>query len=118
MQLKTNVLYSREVLEKRIAELGQEIKQTYPADNKPIICLCVLRGAVMFYADLMKAIDDERVVFDFITLSSYDYTTTTGKVKLVQDLRCDVKDAHVLIVEDIIDSGYTLQYLKKYFAGK
>lgn len=118
MQLKTNVLYSREVLEKRIAELGQEIKQTYPADNKPIICLCVLRGAVMFYADLMKSIDDERVVFDFITLSSYDYTTTTGKVKLVQDLRCDVKDAHVLIVEDIIDSGYTLQYLKKYFAGK
>ncbi len=118
MELKTNVLYSRERLEKRIAELGNEIVAAYPHDDKPIICLCVLRGAVMFYSDLMKSIKDERVVFDFITLSSYESTGTTGKVKLVQDLRSDVKGAHVLIVEDIVDSGYTLQYLKSYFADK
>lgn len=118
MQLKTNVLYSKEAIDKRIGELGKEIISTYPSDGKPIVCLCVLRGAVLFFSDLMKKINDERVVFDFITLSSYEATSTTGRVKLVQDLRSDVTDAHVLIVEDIIDSGYTLQYLKEYFKSK
>lgn len=118
MQLKTNVLYSKETLDERIGELGKEIIASYPSDDKPIICLCVLRGAVMFFADLMKKMDDQRIVFDFITLSSYESTSTTGNVKLVQDLRSDVKDAHVLIIEDIIDSGYTLKYLKEYFGAK
>ena len=72
----------------------------------------------MFFADLMKKMDDQRIVFDFITLSSYESTSTTGNVKLVQDLRSDVTDAHVLIIEDIIDSGYTLKYLKEYFSAK
>ena len=118
MKLKTNVLYSAKMIEDRVSSLAQQIQQSYPKDEKPIICLCVLRGAVLFFADLMKKMDDERIRFDFITLSSYESTSTTGNIKLVQDLRSDVKDAHVLIVEDIIDSGYTLRYLKDYFADK
>ena len=118
MQLKTNVLYSAKMIEDRVSSLAQQIQQSYPKDEKPIICLCVLRGAVLFFADLMKKMDDKRIRFDFITLSSYESTSTTGNIKLVQDLRSDVKDAHVLIVEDIIDSGYTLRYLKDYFADK
>ena len=118
MQLKTNVLYSAKMIEDRVSSLAQQIQQSYPKDEKPIICLCVLRGAVLFFADLMKKMDDERIRFDFITLSSYESTSTTGNIKLVQDLRSDVKDAHVLIVEDIIDSGYPLRYLKDYFADK
>ncbi len=118
MQLKTNVLYSRQMLDERIGALAEQIEASYPKDDKKIICLCVLRGAVLFFADLMKKMNDERIVFDFITLSSYESTSTTGKIKLVQDLRSDVKGAHVLIVEDIIDSGYTLKYLKEYFADK
>lgn len=96
MQLKTNVLYSAKMIEDRVSSLAQQIQQSYPKDEKPIICLCVLRGAVLFFADLMKKMDDERIRFDFITLSSYESTSTTGNIKLVQDLRSDVKDAHVL----------------------
>ena len=54
MQLKTNVLYSAKMIEDRVSSLAQQIQQSYPNDEKPIICLCVLRGAVLFFADLMK----------------------------------------------------------------
>ena len=60
---KCNLVYSPEVLEKRIAELGAEITASY-TDDKPIVCVCVLRGAVMFYVDLMKHIDTDKVVYD------------------------------------------------------
>lgn len=118
MQLKTNVLFSRQTIAERVAELGKEIMEFYKNDDKPIICVCVLRGAVMFFADLMKELPGDRISFDFITLSSYEATGTTGNVRLIQDIRSSVDGAHVLIVEDIVDSGYTLSFLKQYFADK
>jgi hypoxanthine phosphoribosyltransferase len=118
-------LYTENEIRARVNELGIRINADMNDDGKPIVCVCVLRGAIMFYTDLMKAIDNENVVYDFITLQSYesalmtsDSMVTTGKVRLVQDLRTDVSGKHVLIVEDIVDSGYTVAYLKRYFEDK
>jgi len=119
MELNTKVLYSRETIEARVKELAAEILASYPKDDVPIVCVCVLRGAVIFFSDLMKNFEDDRVVLDFVTLSSYDNAMyTSGKVKLIHDLRANVEGKHVLVVEDIIDSGYTLDYLYKYFQSK
>ena len=108
MGLNKNVLYTEEVIRARVRELGKEIAKNYD-DDKPIVCVCVLRGAVMFYTDLMKEIKSDNVVYDFVTLSSYENAlvagsmTTTGKIKLIQDLRENVEGKHVLVVEDIVD---------------
>ena len=117
---KCNELFSENQIRAKVNELGVKIKAEFN-DGKPIVCVCVLRGAVMFFADLMKAIDSEQVVYDFITLQSYETAMvqsesmqTTGKVRLVQDLRTDVSDKHVLVVEDIVDSGKTLSHLVRY----
>jgi hypoxanthine phosphoribosyltransferase len=116
---KSNVLFSEAVIRERVNELGRKINAEYN-DDKQIVCVCVLRGAVMFYTDLMKAIDNENVVYDFITLQSYESAmvegpaktmTTTGRVRLVQDLRFNVEGKHVLVVEDIVDTGHTMQKL-------
>ena len=122
---KCNVLYTENEIRAKVNELGLKINADMNDDGKPIVCVCVLRGAVMFFTDLMKAIDNENVVYDFITLQSYESAlmtsesmVTTGKVRLVQDLRTDVSGKHVLVVEDIVDSGHTVAYLKQYFEGK
>ena len=122
---KSNILFSEEQIRKRVKEIGKALTQKY-SDNKPIVCVCVLRGAIMFFTDLMKEIDSENVVYEFITLQSYESAmvqgetsmVTTGRVKLVQDLRTSVEDKHVLVVEDIVDSGYTLSFLRQYFQNK
>lgn len=122
---KSNILYTENQIRARVNELGLRINADLNDDGKPIVCVCVLRGAIMFYTDLMKAIDNENIVYEFMTLQSYesalmtsDTMVTTGKVRLVQDLRTDVSGKHVLIVEDIVDSGHTVAYLKKYFEDK
>ena len=121
---KCNELFSENQIRARVNQLGLQILADL-GDGKPIVCVCVLRGAVMFFTDLMKAVDSENVVYDFITLQSYETAMvqsetmqTTGKVRLVQDLRMDVAGKHVLVVEDIVDSGHTVAYLKKYFENK
>lgn len=123
-KLNCKVLYDEATIRSRIKELAASIMEFYSRDDAPIVCVCVLRGAVMFYTDLMKELKSDRVVFDFVTLSSYEQAlipgsmTTTGKVRLVQDLRESVTGKHVLVVEDIVDSGYTIQYLRAYFGSK
>ena len=120
---KSNVVFSAEEIQARVKELGAQITAEY-TDDKPIVCVCVLRGAVMFFADLMKYIDSDKVSFDFVTLQSYETAMevggmqTTGKIKLIQDMREDVTDKHVLVVEDIVDSGNTINYLHEYFKNK
>ena len=87
---KSRVVFSAEELNARIKELGAQITADLN-DGKPIVCVCVLRGAVLFFADLMKYIDTDQVVFDFVTLCSYENALavggnmqTTGKIKLIQ----------------------------------
>ena len=98
-------------LQQRIQELGKDIASDYAA-NPPLL-VGILKGAFMFMADLARAIDLP-VEFDFMAVSSYGSATrTSGVVRIMKDLDLDLTDRHVLIVEDIVDSGLTLAYLRK-----
>jgi hypoxanthine phosphoribosyltransferase len=98
-------------LQQRIKELGKDIASDYAA-NPPLL-VGILKGAFMFMADLARAIDLP-VEFDFMAVSSYGSATrTSGVVRIMKDLDIDLTDRHVLIVEDIVDSGLTLAYLRK-----
>jgi hypoxanthine phosphoribosyltransferase len=102
---------SAEVLQSRIAELGAEITRDYPG-AAPLL-VGVLKGAFMFMSDLARAIDLP-VEFDFMAVASYGSATkTSGVVRIVKDLDLDLTGRHVLIVEDIVDSGLTLNYLRR-----
>jgi hypoxanthine phosphoribosyltransferase len=106
----------RDDLSARIGELGKEITSDY-ADRPPLL-VGVLKGAFMFMADLARSIDLP-VEFDFMAVSSYGSATrTSGVVRIIKDLDLDLTDRHVLIVEDIVDSGLTLQYLRKNLAAR
>jgi hypoxanthine phosphoribosyltransferase len=105
------VVVPAEELGERIAGLGKEITADY-ADRPPLL-VGVLKGAFMFMSDLARAIDLP-VEFDFMAVSSYGSATrTSGVVRIIKDLDLDLTDRHVLIVEDIVDSGLTLAYLRK-----
>jgi hypoxanthine phosphoribosyltransferase len=98
-------------LQQRIRDLGKEITADY-AGNPPLL-VGVLKGAFMFMSELARAIDLP-VEFDFMAVSSYGSATrTSGVVRIMKDLDVDLTDRHVLIVEDIVDSGLTLAYLRK-----
>src|SRR4051812_3653041 len=102
---------SEKELQARIAELGAQITADY-SGRAPLL-VGVLKGAFMFMADLARAIDLP-VEFDFMAVSSYGSATrTSGVVRIMKDLDLDLTDRHVLIVEDIVDSGLTLSYLRK-----
>lgn len=106
-----DILLDQQTLQKRIAELGAEVTRDY--DGNELIILCVLKGSVMFTVDLVKHIH-LRVAMDFISISSYGAATkSTGVVKMVKDIEEDIKGKHVLVVEDIVDTGLTLDYLKR-----
>src|SRR5437879_471426 len=105
------VVVDEATLQARIAELGEQITQDY-ADRSPLL-VGVLKGAFMFMADLARAIRLP-VEFDFMAVSSYGSATkTSGVVRIVKDLDLDLSNRHVLIVEDIVDSGLTLAYLRR-----
>jgi hypoxanthine phosphoribosyltransferase len=100
-----------EQLQARIAELGKAISEDYAGRNPLLVC--VLKGAFMFLGDLAKSIGVP-VEFDFMAVSSYGSSTkTSGVVRIVKDLDIDLDGRDVLIVEDIVDSGLTLSYLRK-----
>jgi len=104
-----SVLLSAEELTKRIGEIGAEITADYA--EKEILMIGVLRGAVVFMADLARAIKVP-VAIDFMAVSSYGVgTSSSGVVRILKDLDENVEGKHVLVVEDIIDSGLTLNYL-------
>ncbi len=103
------VLISTEELKQRIADMGKQISQDYA--GKEILMIGVLRGAVIFMADLARAIDIP-VAIDFMAVSSYGAgTSSSGVVRILKDLDETVEGKHILVVEDIIDSGLTLNYL-------
>jgi hypoxanthine phosphoribosyltransferase len=112
-----DVVVSEDQLSTRIAELGAEITADY-ADRTPPLLVGVLKGAFMFMSDLSRAIDLSLEV-DFMAVSSYGSATkTSGVVRIVKDLDVDLVDRHVLVVEDIVDSGLTLNYLQRYLLAR
>ena len=111
-----DILISGDAIRARVAELGAEITADY-AENPPLL-VCVLKGAMHFISDLSRAIELP-VEIDFMAVSSYGSATkTSGVVRIVKDLDADLTDRHVLVVEDIVDSGLTLNYLRKYLGAR
>lgn len=103
------LLISEQQLQQRIAELGAQISTDY-ADKNPLL-ICVLKGGYMFLADLTRALTIRHGI-DFMAISSYgNATQTSGVVRLLKDLDYDITNRHVLIIEDIIDTGHTISYL-------
>ncbi len=100
---------SAEKIAARVREIGANISKNY--EGKEIVLLCVLKGSFMFFADLVREITVPLSV-DFLTLSSYGAgTESSGKVQLVQESKMSLEGKHVIIVEDIVDSGNTLSFL-------
>lgn len=107
-----NVIISEEDLKKRIADMGKEITSSYDRKDD-IIMVGILRGAVIFMADLARHIN-LAVTFDFIDVSSYGQSTTSsGNIRIIKDLEENIENRHVLLVEDIIDTGLTLKHVKE-----
>ncbi len=104
------ILFAEEEIQKRVRELGQQISRDYGTEGE-LVLICILRGAVVFLADLARSID-RQVTFDFMDVSSYGADTeSSGVVRIIKDLEENIEGKHVLIVEDIIDTGQTLKYV-------
>ncbi|MFA5628769.1 MAG: hypoxanthine phosphoribosyltransferase [Dehalococcoidales bacterium] len=112
MSFKENltVLYGRNEIDFKVRQLAQVIKQDYE-DKNPLF-VSVLKGSFIFMADLARQLDFPLEI-EFVRLSSYNEDTkSSGKINIVQDISFEVKNRHVLIVEDIVDSGLTVKFLK------
>ena len=108
-------LISKEELDKRITELAEQIDKDYL--GKEITIICVMRGAVFFTVELTLKMKT-KLKYEFITISSYEGTDTTGEVLLRTDLRDSIEGKDVLIVEDIIDTGRSMKYLIEHLKSK
>jgi len=102
------VLVSEEAIQAKVAELGRRISSDY--EGEELVLIGLLRGAIVFLSDLMRAITIP-VRLDFIGISSYGFSTESGAVRMVMDLETDIGGRHVLVIEDIVDTGKTLSYL-------
>lgn len=110
------ILLSEEQIKQRIQEMGSQISKDY--QGKDLILVGVLKGSVPFMADLMKRIEIP-CSMDFMAVSSYGNSTeSSGIVRILKDLDFEIENKDILIIEDIVDSGITLKYLKKYLASK
>ena len=107
------VIITEELLAKRVAELGEEISRHYKGAPPPVL-VSVLKGSTVFLADLVRELTID-IEVDFMSLSSYG---NEGVVRIIKDLDHDIKDRDVLIVEDIVDTGFTLQYLRKILSSR
>lgn len=106
-----NVLLGGDAILARVTEMASEIERDYP-DGDDIHLVCVLKGGFVFMADLIRAMTP-RVTVDFIAVSSYATSTkSSGEVRLLKDLDTGLEGRHVIIVEDIVDTGLTLTYLQ------
>lgn len=110
-----NILINKSKLEKRIEEMGRQIAKDY--EGKELVLVGILKGSVIFMAELAKNIK-KSVALDFMDVSSYEGTESTGKIKINKDIRDTIEGKDVIIVEDIIDTGRTLTYVKEYLAQK
>ena len=110
------VLVPEEDLSRRVKELAAQVSVDYA--GKDLVLIGVLKGAIFFVSDLMRALDIQCEV-DFMAISSYGSSTkSSGVVRILKDLDASIEGRHVLIVEDIVDSGLTLQYLVRNLAGR
>ncbi|MDI6801541.1 MAG: hypoxanthine phosphoribosyltransferase [Thermodesulfovibrionales bacterium] len=104
-----------EQIQEKITELSNKISADY--DGKEIIAVGILKGSFMFFADLIRTLKIP-VTLDFIIASSYLKSTSTGEIKMHYDIREDITDKHVLLIDDIIDTGISLNYLRERILSK
>lgn len=107
----TEILLPAETIGKRVREMGEEISRDFQGKG-PLLMIGLLKGSLLFLADLVRAISVD-VEVDFISISSYsNRASSSGSVRLLRDLDRDVYDRHIIVVEDIIDSGLSLSYIR------
>ncbi|EFE87261.1 hypoxanthine phosphoribosyltransferase [Fusobacterium periodonticum] len=113
MNYRIENLIDRKAVENRIKELAKQIEKDYAGEE--VYCVGLLKGSVVFLSDLVKEINSP-VIIDFMSVSSYgSETVSSGDVKILKDTDLDLRGKHVLIVEDIIDTGLTLEHVIRYF---
>ena len=106
-----DVLYSHEQIAERVSEIGRQISAEY--DGQSVVLIGVLKGAAIFLADLARSISVDNT-FDFVAVSSYGRArVSSGAVKLIKDIDNPIEGKHVILVEDILDTGLTLSYLRQ-----
>lgn len=105
------VLISQKNIEQRISQLGEQITNDYRESNK-LLLLGLLRGSVMFVTDLMRKIN-RPLTMDFMSVSSYSGSKTSGFIRIDSDHKTNIRDWDVILIDDIVDSGYTLHTIKK-----
>lgn len=113
--MEVNVLINKARLENRIEEMAKQIEKDY--EGKDIVFIGILKGSVMFMSELAKNIKNN-VEMDFMDVSSYEGTESSGDVRINSDIRNSIKGKDVIIIEDIIDTGRTLTYLIEYLKQK
>ena len=103
------ILFSAADIDTMVKRLGKEISLSYASSDKDLLCVGMLNGAAIFFADLVRHIETCPLVFDFMKVSSYgDGTESGGTINIERDIKADVADKHVLLIEDIVDSGLTM----------
>ena len=107
------ILYSREDIYRRVSEIGAQISEDF-RDKDPVF-IGILKGCFIFMADLMRHVTVD-CSMDFMAVTSYQGTTSTGAVRITKDLSEIIENRHIILVEDILDSGVTLNYLKNYLS--
>jgi hypoxanthine phosphoribosyltransferase len=110
---RIEVVITKDEIQQKVKELGTLISGDYKDDE--VVLVCNLKGAFVFLADLCRYITSP-ISIDFIATTSYKGTESTGDVRIIKDLKMDVKEKNILVVEDIVDTGYTLDYTLKYLA--
>ena len=112
----SNTLISQKEIEAKVVELAKKIEKDY--ENQELLVVGVLKGAFIFVSDLVRNINLDLSI-DFMAVSSYGMSTqSSGVVKINKDIEMDITGKNVIIVEDIIDTGLTLKYIKEYLSGK
>ncbi|MBQ6373709.1 MAG: hypoxanthine phosphoribosyltransferase [Clostridia bacterium] len=110
------ILLTEDEIQARVKALGAQIAEDYRGKNP--VMICILKGSTMFYADLLRAIP-ERLTMDFMAVSSYGRSTkSSGEVEIRKDLSGSIEHRDAIIVEDIIDSGFTLSYLSRMLSAR
>ena len=112
------VLYTEEEIASRVKEIAAQVSEDYKDIKKPLLTVGILNGAVMFYTDLVRRLSVP-VHFDFLIASSYDANSqSSGKVNILKNIDNDPKGRDILLIEDIVDSGTTMDYLITYFKSR
>lgn len=110
-------VFSAEQIARRVRALAREINELY--GREPLVAVCVLKGGFLFFSDLVRFLYNDNLELDFVRLSSYGKNASgSGHVIFSKDVEVDIRDKHVLIVEDVVDSGHSMRFLLDQFAAR